>query len=387
MAASEIYSFSPSSQVAFSITIPSTTFTSNSGPVYVQIRAPLTYQWVALGEVSKMAGSNMLIVYTLSADNITLSPRLATGHSMPTFNPDAQVSLLSGSGIVDGYMVANVRCDNCTSWKGGSLDLSSKSTNWIWAYKKGKPIYSSDMMENIAQHDSTGRQSVNMTAARLMSLNSSNPFTGYNATAAAVHSRTSTSSSTIAAHGYIMAAAFIVLFPLSALALHVLSYSKTVPLIHAPLQICTLALAVVGAGLGLYLGVNTNTMHDYHPIIGLVVVGALILFQPLMGIIQHIHFRRTGGRLFISYIHRWFGRIMIILGVVNGGLGLLLSKNMGDDAETGATVAYSVVAGIVGTIYIVILGLRFFSGDWNSKNKEGSDSGTYEQILLDNTHN
>lgn len=58
-----------------------------------------------------MSGSNMFVVYT-SADgnNVTLSPRTVSGYSMPTFNSDAQVTLLEGSGVSNGRMVANVRC-------------------------------------------------------------------------------------------------------------------------------------------------------------------------------------------------------------------------------------------------------------------------------------
>jgi hypothetical protein len=51
-----------------------------------------------------MAGANIFVVYALSATNITLSPRLVTGHVEPQFNPDAQVSPLDGSGISNGSM-------------------------------------------------------------------------------------------------------------------------------------------------------------------------------------------------------------------------------------------------------------------------------------------
>lgn len=372
--------------MTFRIALPSDTFTFNSESIYVQIRAPLTYEWVALGEGSRMAGSNMFILYTSSANNITLSPRLSTGHAQPTLNPDAQITLLEGTGVIDGYMVANVLCENCTSWKGGSLDLTSPSTSWIWAYKKGNPLDSKSKAANIARHDSMGRQSVNMTQARFTSLNTSNPFVEYNSTTTATStpSNNSASSSSLPAHGYIMAAAFVVLFPLSAVSLHVIPYSKTVLRVHAPLQMCALALAIAGAGVGISLGINTGKMDHYHPIIGLVAVAGLLFFQPAMGIIQHLHFRKTGGKLFISHIHRWLGRIMIILGVVNGGLGLLLSRNTGHGGEKGAVVAYSVVAGIVGAFYVGVLGWRILSGLEREENKEVAGSDADEQLRVDN---
>lgn len=59
-----------------------------------------------------MAGSNIFVVYT-SADgsNVTLSPRSASSYVMPTFNSAAQVELLEGSGVSNGVMTANVKCE------------------------------------------------------------------------------------------------------------------------------------------------------------------------------------------------------------------------------------------------------------------------------------
>lgn len=58
-----------------------------------------------------MSGSNMFVIYT-SADgnNVTLSPRSASGHNMPTLNSNTQVELLEGSGVSNGVMTANVKC-------------------------------------------------------------------------------------------------------------------------------------------------------------------------------------------------------------------------------------------------------------------------------------
>ncbi|RHZ46226.1 uncharacterized protein CDV56_104462 [Aspergillus thermomutatus] len=386
LAASQIYSFSPASNVVYSVTVPASTVSSNSGPIYFQIRAPTSYQWVALGEGSKMAGSNMFIMYAASANNITLSPRSSTGHSEPDYNSDAQIDLLDGTGISNGYMTANVRCNSCLQWTGGSLDTSSISSKWIWATKKGSAIDSSDLSYNLAQHDSYGTQTVNMTQARMTTVNATNPFAGYNATAAAQTTGkggTGTSNSALTAHAVIMSIAFVVLFPSFAISIHIIPYAKTVPRIHAPLQLFTLALVIAGLGLGIYLGVDTGTMGNYHPIIGLVVVGMLLLFQPLMGLLQHIHFRRTGGKSVFAYMHRWLGRSIIALGIVNGGLGFLLTKNQGDDAPTGAIIAYSVVAGVLGVAYIIfVVVLPFRSKESAEAQKRVSSSESSEGIHL-----
>jgi hypothetical protein len=165
----------------------------------------------------------------------------------------------------------------------------------------------------------------------------------------------SSTNKALLAHAVLMCTAFVVLFPSFAISIHLIPSAKVVPLIHAPLQLLTLALVLAGLGLGVYLGVNGNYMDKYHPIIGLVVVGMLFLFQPLMGLLQHIHFRRTGGKSLFAYAHRWLGRALIALGIVNGGLGFLFTKNDGHPAPPGAMISYAVVAGVVGLAYIVLV--------------------------------
>ena len=60
-----------------------------------------------------MTGSNIFVVYTSNGGkNVTLSPRLGTGHVEPQFNSKAEVSLLDGSGISNGKMIANVKCSS-----------------------------------------------------------------------------------------------------------------------------------------------------------------------------------------------------------------------------------------------------------------------------------
>jgi hypothetical protein len=101
----------PTTDVCFKLNIPEKTASSGSGDVFFQISAPSSYEWVALGQGKAMAGSNIFAVYTNGGgDNVTLSPRLGKSYTMPSYNSEAQVTLLEGSGVVDGKMVANVKC-------------------------------------------------------------------------------------------------------------------------------------------------------------------------------------------------------------------------------------------------------------------------------------
>jgi hypothetical protein len=67
-----------------------------------------------------MTGSNIFMIYANAAGtNVTLSPRLGTGNSQPSADTAAEVTLLSGSGISNNMMVANVRCMTDNSFRKG----------------------------------------------------------------------------------------------------------------------------------------------------------------------------------------------------------------------------------------------------------------------------
>jgi hypothetical protein len=73
--------------------------------------------WVALGQGSSMKNSNIFFVYANAAGtNVTLAPRLGVGEKQPSMNSTSKVTLLAGSGISKGQMVANVRCKLSTSF-------------------------------------------------------------------------------------------------------------------------------------------------------------------------------------------------------------------------------------------------------------------------------
>ncbi|RDL30788.1 uncharacterized protein BP5553_10133 [Venustampulla echinocandica] len=84
---------------------------------------------------------------------------------------------------------------------------------------------------------------------------------------------------------------------------------------------------------GMALGIRIGHDLDYiehpvhaHVVIGLIVVCTIIVFQPIMGIIQHRHFKKRGGKSIFAYLHRWIGRGAIVLGMINSGLGFQLAK-------------------------------------------------------------
>jgi hypothetical protein len=376
--------FSPSSSVSYAINIPADTASKGTGTVYFQIQAPASYQWIGLGQGDEMEGANIFIMYAASGSNITLSPRLGLGSFEPNYNPSAQVSLLEGTGISNNVMTANVRCDSCISWSGGSMDVKSTSSNWIWAIKSGSAVDSTSVSADLTQHDTMGAVAVDLTQGTGGS--SSNPFvaqgnsgnsgssTNTSSTTGSASGSTDGSSSSYTtsgvtvtdsgpsdverkrtAHGLVMAFTFLVLFPAGALMRHLTIIPKVIPLIHAPIQLFALAAAIAGLGLGVSLASEFGVLSAYHPVIGMTTVSALIAFQPLMGLLQHLNYRKNGTQSLFGYAHRWLGRILIVLGIINGGLGFMFSGIGTPGVPTAGVIAYGTIAGLMGIVYILTL--------------------------------
>jgi Cytochrome domain of cellobiose dehydrogenase len=345
--------------------------------------APSGIQWLGLGQGEAMAGANMFLMYSSGSNNITLSPRLGRGEFQPNVNPAAQITLLEGTGIsADGVMTANIRCDSCLTWSGGSMTPTSGKSNWIWSIKQGNAVNSADISAGLRQHDAYGGFTFDLAAGT--SSDSANPFlqaatatqstgpsqpsssregdadsdqpsSGSSGSSSGSSSGASSNTSVIrSSHGIIMAVVFLLLFPIGALMIY-LPFGRKVLLAHAPIQVLAAALLIVGMILGVILGVRIDEYDGYHQIIGYIVVSCLLLFQPVLGFIQHLRHRKFGERTIFGHIHRWLGRILILLGVINGGLGLYTTGEIGSESvPTWSVIAYSVIAAVVCIIYIVI---------------------------------
>lgn len=364
-AAAQFQTFSPigQSDVTYSIHVPADTATSNSGPIYFQINATRPFRWVALGQGNDMAGANIFVVYSdASGDHVTVSPRLGKGDIQPLYNPDANITVMDGSGIKDGVLTANVRCDTCLHWDGGVLDPADQASPWMWAVKYGHPLKSDSLSATITEHDDKGIQKVDLMKAT--GSNAANPFAALSASSTVASPSGSQAGGApsidaesfdkmVVAHAVLMIIAFVILFPFSALTLYLFP-SFGVMMAHAPLQLFTLILAVAGMGLGITMARSSSQLSENHSIIGIAVVSWMIIFQPGIGYLHHRYFRKTGRKSCFAYLHRWSGRAVIVLGAVNVGLGFKLS-GIGDGNPKGAVIAYGVVAGVFAVAYIVVV--------------------------------
>jgi len=359
----------PVSDACYLINVPDVTAKSGSGDIYFQIKASTSYSYAALGQGTGMAGSNIFVIYPSSdGKNVTLSTRQGLGYRQPLYNSAAEAELLEGSGVADGMMTANVKCSNCNKWAGGSMDFSQSSTNWIYALGNGSPINSDAKDATITKHSPTGSAAFQWDLSPAVGGNSVNPF---------VTAQTTTTSSAGAssalfvakyerirlAHGAAAGIAFVGLFPIGAILIRLASF-KGLVWVHAAIQALGYVLYIAAFGLGLWMWTSAPLQGHIHPIIGCVIFGVLLL-QPLTGLLHHRFFVKRAknvaagenvtSRTLSSHIHIFSGRVAVILGIINGGLGLWLAQVMGS-----LLYAYSALAAIMGFFYIVAIVI----GEW-----------------------
>jgi uncharacterized membrane protein (DUF485 family) len=184
-------------------------------------------------------------------------------------------------------------------------------------------------------------------------------------------------------HACMMSIVFIVLFPLAAISLHLpLRGVRVVPFIHAPIQILGLAMMIGAMGLG--IDIAKNDLHYLSPVkshvaIGLLTTSMIIFFQPALGLLQHYRFKKTKRTTIFGYAHRWIGRLAIILGWINTGLGFQLVPF--ELVATRTLVREYVILGVLGSIWFFLVLFDGLRSHWLKKKKVSSFSLGWERGL------
>jgi hypothetical protein len=244
--------------VTVAVNVPS----SSTDSLFFHFSAPSTQKWAAFGFGSQMKGALIFLAYaSQDGKNITLSPRLGLGHVMPQHTSSVQVSVLEGSGIVDGSFVVNAQCTNCRTWSDGSLNVDSTSQNMIWALGPTGTLESNDVSATITQHErynlfdlnlkaATGTGGVPSTANSTSDgndLDGGGPFSGDHLNAG------------VAFHAFLMVAAFLVVFPAGYLFLRV--FEKV--WLHWGIQSFALLMVCVGTAAGIGVSIKESLVRRY----------------------------------------------------------------------------------------------------------------------------
>lgn len=119
----------------------------------------------------------------------------------------------------------------------------------------------------------------------------------------------------------------------------------------------------------------TQMFRERHTILGTIVVVCLAI-QPALGLMHHRHYVKTHGRGLISHVHIWWGRILMALGVINGGLGLVLARE-----RDSLKVAYGVVAAITFLVYFLVKAYKTFAAIAQRRNVRIAGASHKDSIM------
>lgn len=241
----------------------------STGDLYFHLEAPNGQAWAAVGFGSEM--KDALIFAAYPSDNgtgVTVSPRIAKGHSEPSYVEDMNLEMLRPSGFNssntvgrDGRLRADAVCRNCTSWLSGrkQLDLTSTSYPFIFAVGPNQVMKSSSMTASMRRHDFYGHFTMDLRAATSLENGTVPAPNNANGTyrmegASEAKKMTNDQSSAPAAHALIMLGSFVFLFPLGSLLLRVIHKA----LWHGAVQVLALLCILIGFGIGIYLSTLYN---------------------------------------------------------------------------------------------------------------------------------
>ena len=174
-------------------------------------------------------------------------------------------------------------------------------------------------------------------------------------------------------HACMMSIVFVVIFPLGAISMHLPLKGlarRVVTRIHAPIQLLGMAMMIGAMGLG--IDIAKNDLHYISPVhahivLGLVVTSLLILIQPALGILQHLYYKKTQKTSVLGHVHRWSGRVLILLGWINSGLGFQLVGL--PFVATHTLVRQFVLMGVLGGIWFLLVVFDAYRSHWRKGEK------------------
>lgn len=129
---------------------------------------------------------------------------------------------------------------------------------------------------------------------------------------------------------------------------------------------------IVAVGCGVYLVRSLSfgqysMWQDPHIKLGMAIL-VLAFFQPVLGLVHHAMYKRRAaafksgasskqaGRTVPGLAHLWLGRVLIVLAMINGGLGLRLAAQSPYESNKQAKkIAYAVGAAIMSLLYIAFV--------------------------------
>ncbi|KAK5044998.1 hypothetical protein LTR84_010146 [Exophiala bonariae] len=172
------------------------------------------------------------------------------------------------------------------------------------------------------------------------------------------------------AHAVLASLVWVLFIPSLAILVRLNLKAPIILKLHAIGQVASYIIYIVATGTGIWLAQQSaayGVWNDPHPRLGLAIL-AIAFFQPIFGAVHHRIYKSRSqnvaagnptnppGRTPVGRAHLWLGRVLIALGIINGGLGIRLasySPFQTDATSQKASIGYGVVAGVMFLLYLV----------------------------------
>lgn len=289
---------------------------NDSADLYIYFASP-AYSWVGVGFGTQMENSLMFIMYqNEDGDNVTLSPRLGSKKSEPTFAPEFNIDILPGTQVNDNEFILKAVCRNCRVWRGGFLNVQSQAQPMFYAFGDGNDVQSNSKSANLKRHVRYGHFTMDMTAAIGAGGVPAATSASKNITAGEM---IKDSDPTRIAHAIIGCVALFVIWPLNIL---IAGFFKNIR-IHVVLSVVIVVFLIVAYSLGISTSTQYNRSKHFnsaHQILAFISLVPILLLSILpIPSVASLHAK-------IRSLHTPLVSATFVLLVIGAGLGLHLAS-------------------------------------------------------------
>ncbi|KAF1945839.1 CBD9-like protein [Clathrospora elynae] len=286
---------------------------NNSDDVNIFFTSP-AYSWVGVGFGEKMEDSLMLIMYpNAHGDNVTISPRIGSKQSEPSFSSSISIDILPGTTINDSMLILNARCRNCRNF----LDPKSSAQPMIYAFGPGNRLVSDSPSANLKRHIAYGHFTMDMVTATGLGGVPAKSNAMYGVSIAGEMTRDHDRANH--AHAIVGCLALFVLWPLNVI---FAGFFKNIK-VHVIVSVVMVGFLVVSYTLGGVVSgeyIRSKAFNTPHQILAFVSLFPLLLtaILPLPSLVRILPRLRT--------LHTPLVSATFLFLVLTGGLGLHLSN-------------------------------------------------------------
>ncbi|EIW75959.1 cytochrome domain of cellobiose dehydrogenase Hp3 Ph 7.5 [Coniophora puteana RWD-64-598 SS2] len=144
----------PTHNVTYGFVLP--TSQNSTGEFIGEVVAPIAAGCVGVALAGQMVGDLLLVAWPdTSAGKIVSTTRYATGYSSPAVYAGPTITDLNSTTVNATHWKWVYRCENCTTWNGGSLNTNASSAV-AWAYSSSAPVDPTSSNTTFHEHDDFG---------------------------------------------------------------------------------------------------------------------------------------------------------------------------------------------------------------------------------------